>query len=113
VGRYVATISRPDDRLAVLWANAAIYWHADRAPAFRYLWLDPLSQIEGAAAAARATITGDDPPETVVVATSPEKLDPAGQVLVALATRYALVHHVGVIGIYRLRTALPAMAPMP
>ena len=33
VADAVAAITDPDERVAVLWANAAIHWHADRASA--------------------------------------------------------------------------------
>ena len=76
IGRLIAGLTGPDDRIAAVWANAAVYWYADRTPAFRYLWLGPLSQIHGAAATARATITGPDPPTAVVITTKPSELDP-------------------------------------
>ena len=50
LGRAVAAITEPHERIAVLWGNVGVYWHADRPPSFRYLWLGPLSQIRGAAA---------------------------------------------------------------
>ena len=40
LGRAVAAITEPHERIAVLWGNVGVYWHADRPPSFRYLWLD-------------------------------------------------------------------------
>jgi len=113
IGRLIADLTGPDDRVAAVWANAAVYWYADRTPAFRYLWLGPLSQIHGAAAIARAAITGPDPPTAVVITTKPSELDPHGEVTRALAERYVLVRHVGPYPVYVLRTALPRDAVVP
>jgi hypothetical protein len=79
IGRLIAGLTGPDDRVAAVWANAAVYWYADRTPAFRYLWLGPLSQIHGAAATARAAITGPDPPTAVVITTKPSESTPAAR----------------------------------
>jgi hypothetical protein len=103
IGEYIAVTTDPDARVAVLWANAAVSWYSDRTPAFRYLWLGPLSQIDGAAADARAVVTGADPPEVVVINTELAALDPEGDVALALAQRYRLVRWIGPYPIYRLR----------
>ena len=71
VADAVAAITDPDERVAVLWTNAAIHWYADRASAFRHMWFEPLENLPGAAATARGVITGPDPPAAVVVATRP------------------------------------------
>ncbi len=96
----------------MLWTNAALYWEADRAPAFRYMWFGPLSQIHGAAAAARAVITGPHPPTVVVTSTNVAQLDPDGAVARALAERYTLSRVVDGVPVYRLRSALPAVGPV-
>jgi len=105
VARAVDAITDPDDRVAVLWTNAAIHWYADRASPFRHMWFEPLENFPGAADAARSTITGDDPPPVVVVATPLEWLDPHGEVAEALLTRYQLLDVVGGNRIYQLRRA--------
>ncbi len=45
VADAVAAITDPDERVAVLWTNAAIHWYADRASAFRHMWLEPLENL--------------------------------------------------------------------
>ena len=77
------------------------------------MWFEPLENFSGAAAAARGTITGPDPPAVVVIATRLASLDPDGEVAGALATRYELVDVVEGDRIYRLRPALPAQASVP
>jgi 4-amino-4-deoxy-L-arabinose transferase-like glycosyltransferase len=111
IGNYIRTISRPDDEMAVLWTNAALYWEADRAPAFQYMWWRPLSQIRGAAAAARATITGPHPPAVVVVVTNIAELDRSGAVSRTLDERYQLAQIVDGVPVYRLRGSLPPVRP--
>ena len=72
VGEAVAAITEPGERVAVLWTNAAIHWYADRASPFRHMWFAPLRDFDGAAEAARATITGPGAsPAAIVVATEP------------------------------------------
>ncbi len=36
VGRLLAAGTEPGEPVYVIWANAAVYWYADRPPAFRY-----------------------------------------------------------------------------
>jgi hypothetical protein len=111
LGRYAASVTEPGQPIAVAWADAAVYWYADRPPAFRYMWLGPLDQITGGAEAARRAITGPDPVEVVVVTTRVRELDPDGEVREALARRYRLVRRYGPYPVYRLRSSLPPAAP--
>jgi hypothetical protein len=106
LGDYVRSITRPGQPIAVLWNDASVYWHADRPPAFQYMWSRPLSEIRGAAARARATITGPDPPAVVVAEDAP-MLDPDGEVRRALAEHYHRVAVIDGVPIYERRAALP------
>ena len=47
VADAVDAITDPDDRVAVLWTNAAIHWNADRASPFRHMWFEPLENFPG------------------------------------------------------------------
>jgi hypothetical protein len=71
------------------------------------MWWRPLSHIRGAAAAARATITGANPPAVVVVATNVRQLDPDGDVQRALDDRYVLARTIEGVPVYRLRSPPP------
>ena len=106
IGDYVRSVTRPSDRIAVLWDDASVFWHADRPPAFQYMWWRPLSEIRGAAERARATITGPDPP-VVVVAEDAAMLDPRGDVRRTLAERYVELTVIGGVPVYGLRAVLP------
>jgi hypothetical protein len=87
----------------VIWANAAVYWYADRPPAFRYLWYLNVQRIPGATDEVRAVLTGPSPPRAVAVYQDPDGIDKTGAVKRALAERYTLVRRIGDVPVYRLR----------
>ena len=103
VGRLLAVETRPGEPVYVIWANAAVYWYADRPPAFRYLWYLNVQRIPGAAEDATAVLTGPSPPRAVAVYQDPDGIDATGAVTRALAERYTLVRRVGDVPVYRLR----------
>ena len=113
VADAVAAMTDPDERVAVLWTNAAIHWHADHACLPDTCGSSRSRTSRGASATARGMITGPDPPAVVVVATRPGSLDPDGDVAEALATQYQLVDVVAGNRVYRLRPTLPEEASVP
>ena len=66
VGNAVAAMTDPGDRIQVLWANAAVYWYADRVPATRYLWYRNIERIPGGRQAVVDAFTGDAKPIVAV-----------------------------------------------
>lgn len=104
VGAALAAATAPGDRVYVVWANAAVYWHADRAPAFRYLWYRGVELIPGAREDVRALFAGPAPPAAVAVYQEPDALDATGTVARALATRYDRLPDVAGVAVYRLRS---------
>ena len=50
----------------MLWANAAVYWYADRVPATRYLWYRNIERIPGGRQAVVDAFTGDAKPIVAV-----------------------------------------------
>ena len=103
VGRLLAAETQPGEPVYVIWANAAVYWYADRPPAFRYLWYLNVQRIPGAADDVRAVLTGPSPPRAVAVYQAPDGIDETGEVARTLAERYTLVRRIGDIPVYRLR----------
>ncbi len=103
VGGLLAAGTEPGEPVYVIWANAAVYWYADRPPAFRYLWYLNVQRIPGAAEEATAVLTGPTPPRMVAVYQDPDGIDTTGAVTRTLAERYTLVRRVGDIPVYRLR----------
>jgi 4-amino-4-deoxy-L-arabinose transferase-like glycosyltransferase len=103
VGRTLAAETRPGQPVSVLWANAAVYWYANRPPALRYLWYLNVQHIAGAAASMRQTFTGPHPPAAVAVYQSPDQLDPSGTIRRVLDTRYRALKPIDGIPVYVLR----------
>jgi len=66
VGRAVAAATTPDEPIQVLWANAAVYWHADRIPATRYLWYRNIEFIPGAREAVAEAFEAGVPAAAIV-----------------------------------------------
>lgn len=103
VGRYVRDHADPDDRLQVIWANAAVYYYAGLRPGVRELWYRGIEFIPGARARARERFAGSDPPRFVAVYHDPGALDETGTVQRVLDERYDLVATIDGVPIYRLR----------
>ncbi len=105
VGRALAAETAPGQPVYVIWANAAVYWYANRPPAFKYLWYLNVQRIPGAAADVRSVLTGPSPPRAVAVYQAPDGIDGTGAVQQALDERYELVRRVGDVPVYRLRSS--------
>jgi hypothetical protein len=105
VGRALAAETRPGQPVYVIWANAAVYWYANRPPAFKYLWYLNVQRIPGATADVRSVLTGPSPPQAVAVYQAPDGIDATGAVQRALDERYELVRRVGDVPVYRLRAS--------
>jgi hypothetical protein len=103
VGRLLASETRPGEPVYVIWANAAVYWYANRPPAFRYLWYLNVQRIPGATEDVTAILTGPSPPRVVAVYQDPDGIDKTGAVSRTLAERYTLVRRIGDVPVYRLR----------
>ena len=67
VGNRIGQLTTPDQRIQVLWANAAVYWYADRIPATRFLWYRNIERIPGASQHVVDVFTGATPPTVAVL----------------------------------------------
>lgn len=103
VARYIDGHTRPSDRIYVIWAATFVYWQADRASAYRYIWYRGVQEIPGGQAGARAVFTGADPPSAVALYQQPSELDPTGTIDRVLRTRYGPPVRVAGIPVYLLR----------
>ena len=101
---YVRSHTRPEAKVYVLWAAADVYYLADRAPAFRYLWYRNVQTIPGALEAAR-TMLDERPPALIVAEQWPGGLDRSGKTAAILRRRYRLVRLVSFVPIFRPRAA--------
>ena len=88
LGRELADLTDPDERVLVVWAAASAYAYAGREPATPYLWFRPVRYIDGAAEAIVDEVAGVDPPAAVAVAQPPDLLDPGGDLSRLLEQRY-------------------------
>jgi hypothetical protein len=103
VGRELRALTRPREPVYAIYANAAVYFYADRPPAFRYLWFLNVARIPGAREDVVARLTGSSPPRAVAVYQAPGTIDKTGAVARTLATRYVLAARIDGVPVYRLR----------
>jgi 4-amino-4-deoxy-L-arabinose transferase-like glycosyltransferase len=96
VGAAIALETEPDQRVQVLWANAAVYWHADRIPRTRYMWYRNIEFIPGAREDVVRAFQGDAPPRVVVGYQPVEALDVEGRIQDVLAEDYVVTEVDGV-----------------
>ena len=75
----------------MLWANAAIYWYADRIPATRYLWYRNIERIPGGRQHVVDAFVGDTPPKIAVGYQPVEALDIDGEIQSVLDQRYTAI----------------------
>jgi hypothetical protein len=98
--RYLDTHSRPEERVFVLWAAADIYYLADRAPAYRYMWFRNIQAIPGALGQVQRLLAGPHPPALVIGVNPPKLLDKSGKTARILKRRYRRVASVEGVPIY-------------
>jgi 4-amino-4-deoxy-L-arabinose transferase-like glycosyltransferase len=78
VAGYVRHHTRPTQTVYVLWAAADLYYLADRAPSFSYLWYRNVQTIPGALPKAEAMIAARKP-VLIVAVQAPWAMDRSGQ----------------------------------
>jgi len=88
VGEAIADRTADGDRIQVLWANAAVYWHADRIPATRYLWYRNIERIPGGREAVVRAFEADTPPVFAVGYQPVAAMDIDGRIQRVLDERY-------------------------
>ncbi len=103
IAERIDQISAPGDRIGVVWADAPLYWHADRAPAFTYIWYGPLSQINGGVEQAMGELSGPNPPKVVVMENAGLLPETESKVRAILHQRYRHVDDFEHISLYELR----------
>jgi hypothetical protein len=93
VARAVRTLAPPHAPVFVLWADADLYFLADRRPAFRYLWLRNVETIPHAIASVDRMLTLRTP-AVVVVAQHASLADPSGRTAAVLQRNYRIVRRI-------------------
>jgi hypothetical protein len=103
LARYVRAHTRPRQRVLAVWADADLYYLADRRPAVRYLWSRNVASIPGALEAVRSALATRRA-ALVLVVQSPAKLDPSGRTSALLHHGYRRVARVNGVWVYRSRS---------
>jgi 4-amino-4-deoxy-L-arabinose transferase-like glycosyltransferase len=103
IAERIDEITSPGDRIGVVWADAPLYWHADRAPAFTYIWWGPLQQIKGGVEQAIGELSGPNPPKVVVMENGGRLPETDARVREILRERYRHVEDFEYVALYELR----------
>src|SRR5438067_1355975 len=103
LARYVRAHTRPRERILAVWADADLYYLADRRPAARYLWSRNVASIPGALEAVHHALATRRA-ELVLVVQPPATLDPSGRTAALLRREYHRVAHVGGASVYRRKS---------
>src|SRR5437773_10242188 len=109
LARYVRAHTRPRERVLAIWADADLYYLADRRPAVRYLWSRNVASIPGALQAVHRALATRRA-ELVLVVQPPAKLDPSGRTAALLRREYRRVARIGGAWVYRSRSHRKASA---
>jgi hypothetical protein len=109
LARYVRAHTLPSQRVLAVWADADLYYLADRRPAVRYLWSRNIASIPGALEAVRHALATRRA-ELVVVVQPPSTLDPSGRTAALLRHEYRLVARLGGASVYRSKSQRNAIA---
>lgn len=103
LARYVRAHTAPNERILAIWADADLYYLADRRAAVRYLWARNVAAIPGALQAVHRALAMRRP-TLVLVVQAPAKLDPSGRTRALLERGYRRVARIGGVGIYRSKS---------
>jgi hypothetical protein len=103
LARYVRTHTRPHQRVLAVWADADLYYLADRRPAVRYLWARNVASIPGALQSVHRVLATRRA-ALVLVVQPPAKLDPSGRTGALLRRGDRRVARIGDVGVYRSKT---------
>jgi hypothetical protein len=88
VGGWLKDHSRPTDTIYAMYADASLYFAADRRSAFRYLWFLNVAHIPGALGQLENVLRGPNGPRYVALYQAPGSIDRTGTVQRILETRY-------------------------
>jgi hypothetical protein len=103
VAHYVRAHTRARQQVLALWADASLYYLADRRPAVRYLWERNVATVPGALAAVHRALATRRA-ALVVVVQPLGKLDPSGRTTRLLRREYRRVARIRGFVVYRSRS---------
>jgi hypothetical protein len=105
VGAWLRARTRPGAPVYALYADASLYFAADRPPAFKYLWFLGVQRIPHALRDLRNVLAGPHAPRYVVVYQPPRSMPGAlaAGIPAVLTARYRLVTRVAGHDVLELR----------
>jgi 4-amino-4-deoxy-L-arabinose transferase-like glycosyltransferase len=105
VGAWLRARTRPGETVYALYADASLYFAADRPPAFKYLWFLGEQRIPGALGELRDILAGPNAPRYIVVYQPPRSMPGAAAagIPAVLRARYAQFAKVDGHDVLRLR----------
>jgi 4-amino-4-deoxy-L-arabinose transferase-like glycosyltransferase len=105
VGAWLKARTQPGDTVYALYAEASLYFAADRPPAFKYLWFLGEQRIPHALTDLRDILAGSHAPRYIVVYQAPRSMPGAVEagLPVVLLARYHVVTRVAGHDVLKLR----------
>jgi 4-amino-4-deoxy-L-arabinose transferase-like glycosyltransferase len=103
VGAYLRAHTSPDQTIYALYADASLYFAADRRSPYPYLWYLGVQHIPGALGRLERVLEGPRAPRYVAIYQAPGMIDKGGTVQRILDARYRRVATVAGVPILRLR----------
>jgi len=107
---YIKAHTGPAARIFLLWADADVYYLANRDPALQYLWERNIAAVPGALSGAQSMLA-QQIPSLVVEVQKPHTLDKTGRTARILKEEYRLIAVVESVPIYRPLRNQPLIAP--
>ena len=105
-GAWLRARTKPGEPVYAMYAEASLYFAADRPPSFKYLWFLGEQRIPHALRDLRKVLAGPDAPRYIVVYQAPRSMPGAvaAGIPAVLKARYHVVERVGGHDVLQLRS---------
>jgi hypothetical protein len=101
IAAAIDSMTRPSDRIFIVFSEADLYWLAQRTSPYPYVWTQPIQKIPGAIVQLDALLSGPTRPALLGVQQSPDSVDPSGRLAGVIRSNYMLVRTIDGMGLYR------------
>ncbi len=88
LAEWLSVHSSANEEIYVIYADASLYYEADRRSAFKFLWERGVERIPGALDDLAAILDGDSPPAFLIQMSPPERLAGGEQIKEVVDRRY-------------------------
>jgi hypothetical protein len=103
LARYVRSHTRARDRVLALWADADLYYLADRRPAVRYLWARSVASVPGALGGVHWVIATRRA-KLILVVQELGTIDPSGRTARLILRGYDRIAWIHGVSVYRSKS---------